>query len=116
MSRRNWPLFEAPLQHMLQEEFNAEAEEAFAASFAAQEAVPAGTPVSGVSPLAVSAIKEWGVRYERPKEWQGRVYGLVVHTSGSGIPDQATRKGISPTEYAVGYYKGSRGCHYVNGW
>jgi hypothetical protein len=102
---------------MPQEEFDAEAEEAFAASFAAQEEAPAGKPVSGVSPLAVSAIKEWGVQKNRPKEWQGRVYGLVVHTSSGDAPKGAKREGISPTEWAVRHYKGeSRGCHYVNGW
>jgi hypothetical protein len=116
MSTRNWLLVEAPLSHMLQEKLDAEVEEAFTESFTAQEEASAGTPVSGVSHLAVSSIKEWGVQNNRPKEWQDRVYGLVVHTSGSGIPDKATRKGISPTKYAVDHYKGSRGCHYVNGW
>ncbi|MDX1417240.1 MAG: hypothetical protein R3293_23740, partial [Candidatus Promineifilaceae bacterium] len=71
---------------------------------------------SGLSSLAVHSIKDWGVRNNRPEGWRRRVYGLVVHTTGSDAPRKAKREGISPTEWAVRHYKNTRGCHYVNGW
>src|SRR4026207_586315 len=41
---------------------------------------------NGISSVAVSSIKEWSSSGKRPARWQGKIYGLVVHTSGSGIP------------------------------
>lgn len=71
---------------------------------------------TGVSPLAIPALKGWGKEAYRPEGWRGKVYGLVVHTTGSGVPRRAADESISPSAWAVRYYKRSRGCHYVNGW
>lgn len=69
----------------------------------------------GTSPIAIPASKQWN-DVDRPEDWQLRVYGLVVHTTGSGLPESARKKGISHTERAVDHYSQSHGCHYVNGW
>lgn len=69
----------------------------------------------GTSPLAVPASKQWN-DVDRPVDWQLRVYGLVVHTTGSGLPESARKKGIPHTQRAVDHYSQSHGCHYVNGW
>ncbi len=69
----------------------------------------------GTSPLAVPASKQWN-DVDRPVDWQLHVYGLVVHTTGSGLPESARKKGISHTDRAVDHYSESHGCHYVNGW
>lgn len=70
---------------------------------------------SGVSPLAIQADKQWNAQ-DRPKAWQGRVYGLVVHTTGGALPASARERGLYHTVRAVGHYNTSHGCHYVNGW
>lgn len=72
-------------------------------------------PPDGVSPLAIAAEKQWD-DVDRPKDWQGHVYGLVVHTTGSGLPSKAREQGVYHTVAAVNYYSKSHGCHYVNGW
>jgi hypothetical protein len=69
----------------------------------------------GTSPLAIPADKQWDAG-DRPIDWQGRIYGLVVHTTGGGLPASAQEKGIYHTVAAVNYYSQSHGCHYVNGW
>ena len=69
----------------------------------------------GVSPVAVPAAKQWDAG-DRPKEWQGRVFGLVVHTTGSGLPAKARANGVYHTIEAVAHYNRSHGCHYINGW
>ena|GEM_PF-2177459 len=71
---------------------------------------------TGVSNVAAHSIKQWPDHAKRPTSWQGKIYGLVVHTSGSGIPKRAEKDNVSPTKWAMDYYKNSRGCHYVNGW
>jgi hypothetical protein len=63
----------------------------------------------------VQAAKQWDAQ-DRPKAWQGRVYGLVVHTTGGGLPAKATDKGVYPTVLAIEHYNQTHGCHYVNGW
>jgi len=42
----------------------------------------------GISPLAIQADTHWDDD-DRPLDWQGRVFGLVVHTTGSGLPASA---------------------------
>jgi hypothetical protein len=69
----------------------------------------------GWSALAIPADKTWDAG-DRPPGWQGRVYGLVVHTTGSGLPASADERGVYHTVRAVDYYSDSHGCHYVNGW
>jgi hypothetical protein len=70
---------------------------------------------SGVSPLAIPADKQWDAG-DRPKDWQGRVYGLVVHTTGSDLPANARTRGVYHTVEGVDHYSRSHGCHYLNGW
>lgn len=70
---------------------------------------------SGVCAFAVPAETQWDAA-DRPEGWQGQVYGLVVHTTGSGLPAKARARGVYHTVQAVDYYSGSHGCHYVNGW
>lgn len=70
---------------------------------------------NGRSTLAIPAAKQWDDT-DRPEGWQGNVYGLVVHTTGSGLPTKARRRGVYHTVQAVDYYSRSHGCHYVNGW
>jgi hypothetical protein len=72
-------------------------------------------PRPGVSPLAIQSAQQWdGI--DRPEQWQGKVYGLVVHTTGGGLPASARDAGVYPTVRAASYYTQSHGCHYVNGW
>src|SRR5262245_60591037 len=70
---------------------------------------------TGVSSLAIPAERRWDAG-DRPVDWQGHVYGLVVHTTGSGLPAEADDLGRYHTVHAVDYYTRSHGCHYVNGW
>lgn len=70
----------------------------------------------GWSKVAKKVEKPWSKATKRPKEWVGKVYGIVVHTTGSGLPEAARKAGINPVERAVGYYKKSFGTHYVCGW
>ena len=74
--------------------------------------------VTGLSPFAIQAKKQWkrAGNELRPAGWQGKVYGLVVHTSGGSLPGKAVKGGIYPTIYAINYYSQSSGCHYINGW
>lgn len=71
--------------------------------------------VQGQSAIAVQAARQWD-SVDRPAGWVGKVYGLVVHTTGGGLPSKAKSKGIYHTAFAVSYYSQSHGCHYVNGW
>lgn len=57
----------------------------------------------------------------KPKDVDDRsmpVFGLVVHTTGSGIVKQAQKLGVDPLEHAVAYYlkPDSYFAHYVIGW
>ncbi len=70
---------------------------------------------AGWSPLAIPAVKTWDDR-DRPKGWIGGCFGLVVHTTGGGLPQQAKKAGLWPTVSAVNHYSKSHGCHYINGW
>ena len=63
----------------------------------------------------MQAARQWD-SVDRPAGWIGKVYGLVVHTTGGGLPASAKDKRIYHTVHAVDYYSQSHGCHYVNGW
>lgn len=76
---------------------------------------PTGAGSDGVSTIGVPARKTWDAG-DRPVAWQGHVYGLVVHTTGSGLPAKAREQGVYHTVQAVNHYSTSHGCHYVNGW
>jgi hypothetical protein len=76
---------------------------------------PAAQVVQGQSSIAVQAARQWD-SVDRPAGWIGKVYGLVVHTTGGGLPASAKDKRIYHTVRAVDYYSQSHGCHYVNGW
>jgi hypothetical protein len=69
----------------------------------------------GWSPLAIPADHPWDAG-DRPAGWQGRVYGLVVHTTGGALPADADAHGVYHLVEAIRHYRRSRGCHYVNGW
>jgi hypothetical protein len=73
------------------------------------------SPERGVSGLAIPADKQWDAE-DRPEAWQGRVYGLVAHTTGGALPADARDHGVYHTIEAVSHYNRSHGCHYVNGW
>jgi hypothetical protein len=73
------------------------------------------TRIQGQSAIAVQAARQWD-SVDRPAGWIGKVYGMVVHTTGGGLPASAKDKGIYHTVRAVEYYSQSHGCHYVNGW
>lgn len=77
---------------------------------AARPALP-----SSRSPLAIQAAKQWDAG-DRPKAWQGREYGLVVHTTGGGLPAKARARGLYPTTLGTSVYYASHGCHYLCGW
>lgn len=72
-------------------------------------------PMPGESPYAIRAPKMHENR-ERPDGWRGSEFGLVVHTTGSGLPERAHRQGLYPTVVAADYYFKSHGPHYVCGW
>lgn len=76
---------------------------------------PVAQVVQGQSAIAVQAARQWD-SVDRPAGWIGKVYGLVVHTTGGGLPASAKDKRIYHTVRAVDYYSQSHGCHYVNGW
>lgn len=69
----------------------------------------------GESHISLHAKKTWDGK-NRPKRWIGQIRGLVVHTTGSGLPAKAQDRGVYHTVAAVDYYSKSHGCHYVCGW
>lgn len=44
------------------------------------------------------------------------VFGLVIHTTGSGAPAAAHNEGIPVLEWCARHYSKTYGCHYVNGY
>ena len=70
---------------------------------------------TGTSSIAIPASTPWDAG-DRPPDWQDHVYGLVVHTTGGGLPASAKQRGVYHTVRAVEHYSQSHGCHYVNGW
>lgn len=68
----------------------------------------------GVSELAEPAAA--GLRGGRARS--SAIYGLVLHTTGSGIVDRAVSRGLDPLAHAVDYYldPDSYHPHYVVGW
>lgn len=40
------------------------------------------------------------------------LFGITVHTTGRGVLDKAKKKGQTPIEWALGYYKRTAGPHY----
>ena len=70
----------------------------------------------GVSLVASAADPQFDGT-KRPIDWQGRVYGLVVHSTGSSLPAGARAQGVAQITHAVDWYVNRRpGTHYVNGW
>jgi len=61
----------------------------------------------------------WAIR--SPQPWNGKdrtadVFGLVVHTTGAGLPARARRNGVPVTVQATRWYQKSHGTHYVIGY
>lgn len=69
----------------------------------------------GWSKVAIPVKKPWD-DLDRPKGWQGALFGLVLHTTGSGLPAKAKEASMSPLVRAVNYYTKEHGTHYVCGW
>jgi hypothetical protein len=67
------------------------------------------------SRLALQASKQWDAG-DRPAAWRDKEYGLVVHTTGGGLPSKAVARGLYPTVLGVEHYNRSHGCHYLCGW
>jgi hypothetical protein len=84
-------------------------------SVAAMESPIMTVEDDGWSDLAIHSGKEWDAK-DRPDGWFNNEFGLVVHTTGSGLPDKAAKAGQYPTVRAERYYSQSHGCHYVNGY
>lgn len=68
----------------------------------------------GWSPLAIRS--QTYTKNLRPKGWRGKIYGLVVHTTGRGLPSKARKLKEYPTKTAIDYYNQSHGCHYIIGY
>jgi hypothetical protein len=49
----------------------------------------------------------------RPRKWRGKVWGLVVHTTGAGLPAKALNKGQHVWYAAQQHYIKTHGTHYV---
>jgi len=69
----------------------------------------------GISDLANQTKKKWKGK-QRPKGWVGNVFGLVVHTTGGGLPAKALKRNENPVDTAVNFYNTNHGTHYVIGW
>ncbi len=69
-------------------------------------------PTSGKSKIAHPAPVHWTGK-DRPEGWIGNVYGLVVHTTGSGLPAKAKDKGTHYHDEAIAHYTKNHGTHYI---
>jgi N-acetylmuramoyl-L-alanine amidase len=72
-------------------------------------------PNDGTCRFAIPAALQLGGQ-DRPTAWQGRAYGLVVHSTPREIPATARKKGVHHMVEAAERYLERRGCHYINGW
>jgi len=82
-------------------------------SVAAHEAPLREMP--GESIYAIRAPKMHSNR-ARPGDWAGNEHGLIVHTTGSGLPERAHKRGLYPTVIGADYYFKQGGPHYLCGW
>lgn len=69
---------------------------------------------TGMSDLAYFSHRSWDAE-DRPLGWQDEEFGLIVHTTGSGLPRRARRNGLEPLEQGERWYSQSHGCHYLLG-
>jgi len=73
-------------------------------------------------PSKIKTQSGLGVLVKNPKDMPVNravpVYGIALHTTGSGIVEQAIKLGIDPLEHAVNYYlkPDSYSAHYVVGY
>lgn len=70
---------------------------------------------TGWCELAIHSGKDWDGK-DRPAKWFMNEYGLIIHTTGSGLPDKAMKNGQYPTVRAERHYSRSHGCHLINGY
>jgi hypothetical protein len=70
---------------------------------------------TGWSDLAIHSGSAWDGK-NRPEGWIGKEFVLVVHTTGSQLPDMAAKEGVYPTVRAQKHYGRTHGCHYVLGY
>ena len=68
----------------------------------------------GPRPNFSKYAKPYKVNYDKSNR-TAPVFGLVVHTTGSGAPNAAAKEGISVLEWCCSRYSRTYGCHYVNG-
>jgi hypothetical protein len=85
------------------------------AAAAIRRAVQRPPGATSRSRLALPAAKQWDAG-DRPAAWRDKEYGLVVHTTGGGLPAKARARGLYPTVLGVEVYNRSHGCHYLCGW
>jgi len=85
---------------------------------------PLPTPLWTITPKEPPLHKTPGESHyaiQSPQPWNGKdrtkpVFGLVVHTTGAGLPARARRNGVAVTTQAVRWYQKSHGTHYVIGY
>lgn len=65
-----------------------------------------------LSPLAQQISQPFHTGQTRP----GAPYGVAFHTTGSSLPAKALAEGKDPFQYAIDYYRTSKGPTYVLGW
>lgn len=70
---------------------------------------------TGWSELAIHSGSAWDAK-DRPAGWIGSEYMLIIHTTGSQLPDLAAKQGVYPTVRAQNHYGRTHGCHYVLGY
>jgi hypothetical protein len=68
----------------------------------------------GPRPNFSKYAKAYKVNYDKSNR-TAPVFGLIVHTTGSGAPNKAAEEGISVLEWCARRYSKTYGCHYVNG-
>lgn len=71
---------------------------------------------NGWSSVAKKAEKIWEKPSTRPAGWVGSVYGVVIHTTGSGAPSKAKSLEMDPLKWCVNHYFKNKGTHYVIDW
>ena len=67
----------------------------------------------GESPYAEQVPKMWTGK-KRPRKFRGKVHGLVVHTTGAGLPSKALDRDQDITDRAKKHYLNTHGTHYLN--
>lgn len=76
----------------------------------------------GLSTVAVqveeydNTRKKWTRKKKRPRKYRKKTYGLVVHTTGSGVTSKAIKKKKDVLSLCLDRYLKTGGATYLNGW